>query len=139
MYPDSPENRPAVDPHWTQPLPPAQPYYDPRSQPFPPQQPPAQYYPVAPIYQSPPVVVVGSTKSVGLAFLLAFLFGPLGMLYSTVAGALIMICVSILAFFVSIFTLGVPIFFVWVACIIWSCIAASNHNDTLRRHTTPYY
>ena len=36
-------------------------------------------------------------KSVGLATLLALLFGPIGMLYTTVKGAVIMAIVSIIA------------------------------------------
>ena len=38
-------------------------------------------------YGSTTVVTVASPKSVGVAFLLTFLFGPLGMFYSTVSGA----------------------------------------------------
>lgn len=42
-------------------------------------------------YGSTTVVTVASPKSVGVAFLLTLLFGPLGMFYSTVSGALIML------------------------------------------------
>ena len=38
-----------------------------------------------------PYIVVRAPKSVGVAILLTLLFGPLGMLYSTVPGALIML------------------------------------------------
>jgi hypothetical protein len=41
--------------------------------------------------RSTTVVTVASPKSVGVAFLLTLLFGPLGMFYSTVSGALIML------------------------------------------------
>jgi len=37
------------------------------------------------------VVVVSDGKSVGVAFLLAFLFGPLGLLYASTTGAIVMI------------------------------------------------
>lgn len=90
-------------------------------------------------------------KSVGLAFLLTFLFGPLGMLYSTVTGALVMLgitaVVSVIAgVFVGLISLatfglgallvvlaplvGLPI---WIASMIWSCLAASGHNDRVQR------
>jgi len=86
-------------------------------------------------YGSTTVVTVASPKSVGVAFLLTFLFGPLGMFYSTVSGALIMLGV----FFVGgllfgIITLGFGWLVwgptVWVASMIWGCVAASNQSGT---------
>ncbi len=101
--------------------------------------PPQPIYHAAPIYAPPPIMVVAGEKSVGLAFLLAFLFGPLGMLYATVAGALIMICVSLVAAVLSVFLFGIPLFFTWIACIVWACIAAGNHNTNLQRRAAGYY
>lgn len=75
-----------------------------------------------------PVILMPATKSVGVAFLLTFLFGPLGMLYSTVAGALVMIVVSIVLGF---FTLGFSFFVTWPICMIWGCLAASSHNQKI--------
>lgn len=83
-----------------------------------------------PMYGSTTVVNVVAPKSVGVAFLLTFLFGPFGMLYSTVPGALIMLGVSVVGGIVfGILTLGL-IWFVWgplmwVISIVWGCIAAS--------------
>lgn len=71
------------------------------------------------------VVVDGGGKSVLVAFLLAFFLGPLGMLYATVSGGLIMMVVSIV---VGIFTLGFGLVVTWPICVIWACIAASNQN-----------
>lgn len=68
----------------------------------------------------PPTIVV-QRKSRGLAFLLAFLFGPLGMLYTTVAGALIML---VIAGVVGFFTAGLGLILVWPVCIIWAVLAA---------------
>ena len=66
-------------------------------------------------------------KSVGVAILLAFFFGPLGMFYSTVEGAFIM-CV---ATFFSFFT-GIGHFFLaWPICIVWAAMAADAHNRRL--------
>ena len=50
------------------------------------------------------VVVTRSPKSVGIAIALALFFGPLGMFYSTILGAIIMLIVNVI---VGIFTLGV--------------------------------
>lgn len=69
------------------------------------------------------VIVVTERKSVGLAFLLTFLFGPLGMLYSTVAGAIIMLVISSV---VAVLTLGLGLILTWPLCIVWGCVAANN-------------
>jgi hypothetical protein len=74
------------------------------------------------------VVVVQSTKSVGIAILLSVLFGPLGMLYSTIAGGLVMMVVNGIAFFL---TAGIGLIITWPIGIIWAGIAASNHNKKL--------
>lgn len=62
-------------------------------------------------------------KSAFVAFLLTFLFGPLGMFYTTVLGAIIMIIVSII---VAVLTLGLGPLITWPICIIWACLAASK-------------
>jgi hypothetical protein len=64
-------------------------------------------------------------KSVGVAILLSFLFGPLGMFYSTVPGGLVMLFVSPIVILV---TFGFGIFVTHPICIIWAAVAASNHN-----------
>lgn len=89
-------------------------------------------------------------KSVGVAFVLTFFFGPLGMLYSTVSGALIMLGivlgVSVLTGvaigLITLVTLGVgavltvfaPLVGIalWIASILWGCLAASSHNQRVR-------
>lgn len=74
------------------------------------------------------IVVIQKEKNVGLALLLTFLLGPLGMLYSTISGAIIMSIVSIL---VGIFTLGFGLLFIWPICMVWSAIAASSYNKSI--------
>lgn len=74
-----------------------------------------------------PVVVVGQ-KSVIVAVLLAFFFGPLGMLYATPVGALVMFGINLV---VGIFTLGIGLAITWPACAIWAGIAADKHNKIL--------
>lgn len=85
-----------------------------------------------PVGSTPPhpaqVVVIASTKSVGVAALLSFVFGPLGMLYSTVAGACVMFAVNVV---VALVTFGFGLILTWPACVIWACLAASNHNTRL--------
>jgi hypothetical protein len=68
-------------------------------------------------------VVVVNQKSVGLAFLLAFLFGPLGLLYCSVVGALLLMVLGVLSFLV------LPVFglvVIWIISIIWAVVAATN-------------
>jgi hypothetical protein len=77
------------------------------------------------------VVVMAPQKSVGVAFVLTWFFGPLGMLYSTVSGALIMLGVLVVGtIFVGIVTFGLGLLvfwpFVWLASIIWGCVAAAD-------------
>lgn len=88
-----------------------------------------------PPYGSTTVVTVTTPKSVGVAFLLTFFFGPWGMLYSTVSGALTMLGISIIGgIFVGFatFGLGWVIWFpaVWAASIIWGCSSASKQQGT---------
>jgi hypothetical protein len=75
---------------------------------------------------SAPVIIVREVRSVGIALLLTFLFGPLGMLYSTISGALIMIVVSVV---LGIFTLGLSLFVTWPISMVWGAMAASSHNQ----------
>lgn len=82
---------------------------------------------VQPVQQ---VVYVGKQKSVGAAIALAFLFGPLGMLYSTTSGAFIMFLVTMFAL---VATVGVGLFVTMPICVLWAAHAASEHN---RRQTT---
>ncbi|MCK6475916.1 MAG: hypothetical protein L6Q35_03685 [Phycisphaerales bacterium] len=70
-------------------------------------------------------VVVLERKSVGLAFLLTLVFGPLGMLYTTVAGAIIMLIVSSV---VGALTAGIGLVVTWPICILWACLAAARTN-----------
>lgn len=50
------------------------------------------------------VIIMGSNKkSMGLAIILALFFGPLGLLYSSVTGGIIMLVVSGI---IAVFTLG---------------------------------
>jgi hypothetical protein len=65
-------------------------------------------------------------KSMALALILSFLFGPLGMLYSTVLGAIVMFLVNLILIFP---TAGLITFVTWPVGMIWSCMAVSSHNN----------
>ena len=70
-------------------------------------------------------VVVVSTKSPGIAILLTILFGPIGMFYSTIGGAIVMLIISLI---VGIITLGLGLLITWPICILWAALAAGSHN-----------
>ena len=67
---------------------PVVPMVAPPPQGFPPQ---PQGYQQQPMYSQPQpqMIIAQSPKSMGLALILSFLFGPLGLLYATVKGGLI--------------------------------------------------
>jgi hypothetical protein len=77
------------------------------------------------------VIEVHTGKSVGIALILTFLFGPLGMLYSTIAGGLIMMVVSVPLFFL---TAGLSLIVTVPICMIWGAVAASNSKTKVVTH-----
>lgn len=78
--------------------------------------------------QAKQMVIAVSPKNVGVAIILTILFGPLGMFYSTIAGAIIMMVVSLV---IGLVTLGVGLLLTWPVCIIWGAMAASAHNTKI--------
>lgn len=103
---------------------------------------------------SRPLVVI-STKSVGIQILLIFFLGPLGLFYSTIVGALIMLLGVPAVFAVAVFVtglsvatanseggvtvglaaLGGEIFLMaacwWIGSFIWGVIAVNRYNEKL--------
>ena len=68
---------------------------------------------------------MANRKSVVLSLVLTFLFGPFGMLYSTVPGALIMMVLYVA---LGIPTLGWAIAVLHPIAMIWGAVAASRSN-----------
>jgi len=100
----------------------------------PPPPPSYQAAPPPPSYQgvpqaAPPFRPRVETKSVALAAVLGFFFGPLGMLYSTVVGAAVMFVVCT---FVGFITFGFGLVLMWPICAIWAAVSASATNDRSR-------
>jgi len=71
------------------------------------------------------VVINVNQKSVGLAFILTFLFGGLGMFYVSILSGIIW---SIIELFVGIATAGIGLFVLHPLMIIISIIAVKNQN-----------
>jgi len=74
------------------------------------------------------IVVVKTEKSMGVTILLTILFGPLGMFYSTVTGAIVMLIINVV---VAIITLGFGLLITWPVCIIWAAVATNKYNKNL--------
>jgi len=83
--------------------------------------------------QQTTVIQVAAQKSVVGAVVLALFFGPLGMLYVTVSGALIMFVIS---FLVAFATLGLGLLITLPICAIWAGVAASSHNNRMQAMST---
>jgi hypothetical protein len=71
----------------------------------------------------------------GISILLTVLFGPLGMLYSTIPGAIIMAVISVI---LGVITLGIGLLITWPICIIWGAVATSSYNKKLIAGTQQY-
>jgi hypothetical protein len=91
--------------------------------------------PDLPRQAGPQVVIVTPTKSVGISLILTFLFGPLGMLYSTVVGGLVMMAVSLA---VGLCTFGFGLLVTWPICVIWGALAVTSYNAKLTRSVQQY-
>lgn len=93
-----------------------------------------------------PYLTTKSPKSVGIAILLTILFGPIGLFYASISGALIMIFTPILV--LALFLIGVLqenstlmnlsagllLFFAltyWLICIIWAVISVNEYNKEI--------
>lgn len=74
------------------------------------------------------VVIVKIPKSPGVAAILGFFFGPLGLLYVGAAPALIMLGVNAL---IALFTLGFGLFLSWPICALVGWSRANAYNKLL--------
>lgn len=93
-----------------------------------------------------PFLVTKSTKSVGIAILLTFLFGPIGLFYASVTGGLIMTFTPIILFLLALvgliqenslllgWSFGLLIIFAvtfWLINIIWAVISVLSYNQEI--------
>lgn len=73
----------------------------------------------------PQYIIAAPTKNMAAGLLLALFFGPLGLIYSTVTGAIVMIILSVI---VGLATLGLGLVITQIICVIWAYVAINNHN-----------
>lgn len=75
------------------------------------------------------VTVSGPQKSMAVALILTFLFGPLGLFYASVTGGIVLLLAGMLTLVASFFTFGLAsVFFpvIWIASMIWAALAAAG-------------
>ena len=93
-----------------------------------------------------PFIVTKSSKSIGIAILLTFLFGPIGLFYASVSGGLIMTFTPVFLVLLLIggilqensilvlWSSGLLIFFIltfWLINIIWAVLSVRNYNEKI--------
>lgn len=123
-----PTNQQALNPQSYQQTQPQQQYANPQAHGY--QQPMHQYPPATQVNvvmnNTQGTVIMVPQKSIAVSLLLTFLFGPLGMFYSTVIGAVIMIVAALM---LGIVTAGCGLVLIWPISMIWGVVAASSYNS----------
>jgi len=69
-------------------------------------------------------------KSLAGALLLSIFFGPVGLLYATTLGGLVMI---ILGCITASSLLPVPMIIVWLGSCVWSVMATNDYNKRINK------
>jgi hypothetical protein len=78
------------------------------------------------------VTIAAPRKSMAAAVILAIFFGPLGLLYASVTGGLVLLAADIAAVVLSFLTLGMgAVLFplIWIASIIWAVLAVQGKDQ----------
>ena len=90
-------------------------------------------------------VALSKQKSMGIALILVFFFGPLGLLYGSVLGGIVLIVLPIAIIVVAVATGSADVMggafiallplalFEWLICLIWAAVAVSGHNRKIER------
>ena len=83
--------------------------------------------------ERPKVIITKSPKSMGIALLLTALFGPIGMFYATIIGAIVM---SVIYIVIAVATMGlgfIILFLLNPVCMIWAAISVKMSNKALMK------
>jgi TM2 domain-containing membrane protein YozV len=67
------------------------------------------------------IIIAQPPKSAWAAFFLTFFFGPLGLLYASIAGGIIL---TVIALIIVPLTAGIGAFVLWPISMIWGVLAA---------------
>lgn len=103
---------------------------------------------------TPPYFVQKPRKSAGIAILLTFFFGPLGLFYASVTGGMIMTFLPVFLFLLGIvgmlrdsvvllgLSVGLLVVFwlvCWLVSIIWAVISVSTYNGEIEQEERMQY
>lgn len=75
---------------------------------------------------APPAAPPQPRKDLGLAVALCFFFGPLGLLYSSPVGAIVL---TLAAVPICVVSFGLGLIGVYLFAILWAVYAVQKHND----------
>lgn len=81
------------------------------------------------------IVQPAPRKSMVVALLLTFFFGPLGLLYSSMLGGLLLSVIELGFLLLTVLTFGLTVHLLtipWIASMIWAAIAVYRRNTGLR-------
>lgn len=86
-------------------------------------------------HTGPTYIVAQSPKSLGIGLIATLILGPIGLLYVTVRGGIIMIIVDIILAFVGLLTLGFSLFItvplINLICVAWAYVGIKRYNEAL--------
>jgi len=74
-------------------------------------------------------------KNLAAALLFSVFLGPVGLLYASVRGGILMV---VIAFVVMSSRYPVPIILMWILCCIWSVLATNRYNQKILQAWNQY-
>lgn len=80
-------------------------------------------------------IVMKSPKSLGIGLILTFFFGPIGLFYATISGAVIMLIIDAIFAVIGFITAGISLVvtapLVNLVCMIWAYLKIKSYNRDL--------
>ena len=80
-------------------------------------------------------IVMKSPKSLGIGLILTFFFGPIGLFYATISGAVIMLIIDAIFAVIGFITAGISLVvtapLVNLVCMIWAYVKINSYNKDL--------
>ena len=80
-------------------------------------------------------IVTRSPKRLGIGLILTFFFGPIGLFYATISGAIIMLIIDAIFAVIGFLTFGYSLVItaplVNVVCMVWAYLKINSYNKAL--------
>ena len=88
-----------------------------------------------PTQPAPNYMITRPTKSIGIALVLALLFGPIGLFYASITGGIVMFFVCGIINLIGLLMLGIGLIITIplssILCAIWAYFSVSDYNEKL--------